>query len=177
MNSLLRELEGSSLSAMVLPQSQDEEFLISISKLATPLNMTLVQDVSNRPIEDAKHIIDMDKVEDIQLQISGCGGLLPSLRLAAHARRNRKRIHLRSITGETSLLTLAGIRFLEVCPGVVHAQGCQGKYLLRDDISNPSLSYGYGGKPPALRQYSTGLNISREKLRSLCADDPYVYNY
>jgi len=162
---------------MVLPQSRDEEILLLLSKLPTSFNMTLVQDVSNRSIEDVKHIIDMDKVEDVQLQISGCGGLLPSLRLAALARRNRKRIHLGSITGETSLLTLAGLRFLEVCPGVVHAQGCQGKYLLRDDISNPSLCYGYGGKPPALRQYGTGLNISREKLRSLCVDDPYVYNY
>lgn len=176
-NTLLHELEKDILSAIVLPQSRDEEFLLTLSKLPALLDVTLVHDVSNKSIEDVKRVIDMDEVKDIQLQISGCGGLLPSLRLAALARRKGKRIHLGFVPGETSLLTLAGLHFLEVCPGVVHAQGCQGKYLLREDLSHPSLSFRYGGKPPELRQDGTGLNISPEKLRSLCADDPYVYNY
>ena len=108
----------------------------------------VVLDESLRTLDDAQTLVEAGIGGGFNIRIAKCGGLIPSLRLAAFARREGVQIQLGCMVGETSLLSAAAIRFLEVCPGVRWAEGCFGKLLLRDEIVARPLRFGFGGRPP-----------------------------
>lgn len=110
-----------------------------------------VHDESLMTLDDARRWIELGIAGGFNIGLSKCGGMLPSLRIAALARRTGVRIQLGCMVGETSILSAAGLRFLEVCPGVEWAEGCDGSLLRGDDVVARGLRFGYGGRPPRLR--------------------------
>ena len=139
-------------------------------------DIPLILDESLITIEDGQRLIDLGVADGFNIRISKCGGLLPSLRLAALARRASVEVQLGCMTGETSILSAAGLRFLQVCPAVLRAEGCFGSLLLSDDVVAESLRFGYGGRLPRLRGAGLGVNVDPERIRRLCADEPVVIN-
>ena len=135
-----------------------------------------VHDESLITIDDAQRLIRLGVADAFNIRISKCGGLLPSLRLAALARREGVRIQLGCMVGETSILSAAGLRFLEVCPGVTWAEGCFGSFLLSDDVVKKGLRFGYAGRPPKLHDPGLGIAVDSARLGSRCAHHPFVIN-
>jgi muconate cycloisomerase len=128
-------------------------------------------------MEDARRLIELGVADVFNIRISKCGGLLPSLRLAALARRENVDIQLGCMVGETSILSAAGLRFLQVCPGVRWAEGCFGSFLLTDDVTTKGLRFGYGGRPPRLSPRSgLGIRVEPARLDRLAADPPSTFN-
>lgn len=113
---------------------------------------TWIHDESLISIEDAQRWIDLGIAGGFNIRLSKCGGMLPSLRIAGLARREGVRIQLGCMVGETSVLSAAGLRFLEACPEVAWAEGCFGSFLLSDDVVARELRIGFGGRPPRLRE-------------------------
>ena len=136
----------------------------------------LMHDESLVTTADAHRLIDLGVADAFNIRISKCGGLLPALRLAALARRSDVRILLGCMVGETSILSAAGVRFLQVCPGVEWAEGCFGSFLLQNDVVVKSLRFGYGGRPPRLRGMGLGVTVDPMRLRRLCVRAPVVIN-
>lgn len=124
-------------------------------------------------MEDARRWIELGIAGGFSIRLSKCGGMIPSLRLAALARRENVRIQLGCMVGETSLLSAAGLRFLEVCTGVAWAEGCYGSFLMGDDVMARGLRFGFGGRPPKMRQ-EPGLSpaVDPGKLKQLCSTEP-----
>ncbi|MEK6675903.1 MAG: hypothetical protein AABZ47_09650, partial [Planctomycetota bacterium] len=102
-------------------------------------------------------------------------GLLPSLRLAEIARRAGARIALGCMIAETSILSAAGLRFLQVCPKVTWAEGCFGRWLLSSDVVRKSLTSGLGGRPPKLSELGWGIEVERARLEALCDGHSRVF--
>ncbi|MGB2988295.1 MAG: enolase C-terminal domain-like protein [Phycisphaerae bacterium] len=136
----------------------------------------LMHDESLVTIEDGQRLIGLGVADGFNIRISKCGGLIPALRLAALARRADVRIQLGCMIGETSILSAAGLRFLQVCPAVVWAEGCFGSFLLESDVVAKGLRFGYGGRPPRPKDSGLGVEVDTQCLRVLCEDQPIVLN-
>jgi muconate cycloisomerase len=137
---------------------------------------TWIHDESLITIDDAQRLIELGVADAFNIRISKCGGLIPSLRIAALARRHSVRIQLGCMVGETNILSAAGLRFLEVCPGVIWAEGCFGSFLLTDDVTKKALRFGYAGRPPKLKEPGLGATVDPIRLKRLRAGEPIVTN-
>ena len=136
----------------------------------------IMHDESLVTMDDARRLIDLGIADAFNIRISKCGGLIPSLRLAALARRHDVLVQLGCMVGETSLLSAAGLRFLQVCPMVAWAEGCFGSFLLAGDTVARPLRFGYGGRPPKLRGEGLGVRVEPDRLRPWCVTEPVVLN-
>jgi len=136
----------------------------------------IIHDESLVTLDDAKRLIELGVADAFNIRISKCGGLIPSLRLAALARRHNVGIQLGCMVGETSILSTAGLRFLEVCPGVTWAEGCFGSFLLGADVVAKALRFGYAGRPPKLNEPGLGVTIDPIRLKRLCTSEPLIVN-
>ena len=170
----LSDIAGVSIAAVEQPLGKgDEDDVLILHDL---FDIPIVHDESLVTIEDGHRLIDLGVADGFNIRISKCGGLIPSLRLAALARRAGVRILLGCMAGETSILSGAGLRFLSVCPGVVWAEGCYGLSLLANDIVSKPLRFGYGGRPPRLHGPGLGIDVDPDRLRFFCEDQPIVIN-
>ena len=156
------------------------ELLISLAE-GTPRGLKpaariFVHDESLVTIDDAQRLIELGVADAFNIRISKCGGLIPSLRVAALARRHNVRIQLGCMVGETGILSAADLRFLEVCPGVTWAEGCFGSFLLKEDVVSQALRFGYAGRPPKLKGPGLGVTVDPISLKRLCAGEPIVVN-
>jgi len=166
-----------------LPRGHEEE-LGSVFAMYAPsgegcvqrTRPTWIHDESLVTLEDAKRLIKLGVADAFNIRISKCGGLIPSLRIAALARRHNVRIQLGCMVGETGILSTAGLRFLEVCPGVTWAEGCFGSFLSKEDVVKKVLRFGYGGRPPKLKEPGLGVTVDPIRLKRLRAAEPIVVN-
>ncbi|MDO8631806.1 MAG: enolase C-terminal domain-like protein [Phycisphaerales bacterium] len=149
----------------------DERKLI---KLRERFSVPFVHDQSLGTEDNARRLIGLGVADFFNIRIGKCGGFLPSLRIAALARRHNVRIQLGCMAGETSILSAAGLRFLEVCPFVSWAEGCFGRFLLRGDIATKGLRFGYGGRPPRHDGAGWGVRVVAERLEEFAAAEAYV---
>lgn len=150
-----------------------EDALDQLGRL-DPAGPAVILDESLIDMEDAQRLAALGMPKVFSIRISKCAGLLPSLRIAAFARRHGIPIQLGCMVGESSILSAAGIRFLQATPGVKWAEGCFGKLLIERDVVDKSLRFGLGGKCPRVSAEGLGANVSPEKLSALCERDPIV---
>ncbi len=151
-----------------LPRGAEEQ----LRDLRARTNCRVMHDESLVTIEDARRLIDLGVADGFNIRIAKCGGLLPSLRLAALARRERVDIQLGCMVGETSVLSAAALRFLQVCPSVKWAEGCFGSFLLGGDLVSKGLRFGYGGRPPRLTGGGLGVRVDERQLQRFAAGQP-----
>ena len=143
-----------------LPYGQEE----SLGELRGGSDALIVHDESLITEEDARRLIELGVADVFNIRICKCGGFLPSLRLAALARKNGVKVQLGCMVGETSILSAVGLRFLEVCPEVHWVEGCFGPFLLRGDVVRKPLRFGYGGRPPRLAAVGWGIEVEDSLL-------------
>jgi L-Ala-D/L-Glu epimerase len=137
----------------------------------------LMYDESLVTLEDARRLIEQKVADGFNIRVGKCGGLLPALRMAHLARRHDVAIQLGCMVGETSILSAAGRRFLELTPAVRFAEGWFGRLLLSRDVVRRSLRFGYGGRGHALGRYGLGIAVDAEALRALCPKRPVVLEF
>jgi hypothetical protein len=76
------------------------------------------------------------------------------------------------MVGETSILSAAGRRFLQIVPGVRFAEGSFGRFLLTRDVAARPVRFGYGGRFKALTGLGWGVTVRPDRLAELAADSP-----
>lgn len=151
-----------------LPRGSEDDLKL----LRAAVSLPFIHDESLVYRTDAERLIELGVADIFNIRISKSGGLIPALRLAGRARQAGVGIQLGCMVGETGLLSAAGIRFLQVCPDVRWAEGCFGRFLLKEDITKPSLHFGFGGRPPSLRAAGMGVSVLPEALARFREDDP-----
>jgi muconate cycloisomerase len=166
----LDDAARAAVSAIEQPLPKGEED--RLPELRDRIRIPIYLDESLVTIDDAQRLIALGVAGGFNIRISKCGGWMPSLNLAALARRNSVQIQLGCMVGETSILSAAGIRFLEVCPGVRWAEGCYGRHLLHADVTVRSLRFGYGGRARRLTGPGWGIDVDAAHLPSLCEEPP-----
>jgi len=134
----------------------------------------LIHDESLITLDDAQRLVELGVADGFNIRISKCGGLLPALRLAEFARKHDAVVQLGCMVGETSILSAAGRRFLEMVPAVRFAEGWFGSFLLTSDVVRRALRFGYGGRGRQLAGPGLGVEVEPERLRALLASEAIV---
>ncbi|HVP13583.1 MAG TPA: enolase C-terminal domain-like protein [Phycisphaerae bacterium] len=144
----------------------------SWAALARRTTLPLMADESLVTPQDAEDLIVDHRASWFNIRISKNGGLIPSMQLAATARRHNMQYQLGCMVGETSILSAAGRWFLQLVPNVRFAEGSFGSFLLRDDVIPKGIRFGFGGRWQPMTGPGLGLTIQPETLDRLAGQPP-----
>jgi muconate cycloisomerase len=169
-NEALAMLERCGVSAVEQPLSETHDG--DLPWLAEQTRCDLIADESLLTIEDAQRLAQGGGVKVFNVRIAKNGGLMPALRIARTALAAGIDVQLGCLVGETSILSAAGVAFLESCPRVRFVEGAFGWMLLRDDVTRGSIRFGRGGRIAARRGYGLGVNVAPHALVRRGADRP-----
>ena len=140
--------------------------------LAEQSGCDLIADESLLTTHDAERLIKAGGVRVLNVRIAKNGGLMPALRIARLALAAGLDVQLGCLVGETSILTAAGVGFLEACPKVRFAEGAFGKLLLREDVVSRPIRFGRGGRMRPRRSFGLGVDVNADKLQRLAIERP-----
>ncbi len=159
------ELEAFGVSGLEqpLPDSDDDD----LPYLAQQTKVALIADESVITLQDAERLLRGGAVRVFNLRLAKNGGLIPALRIARLALAAGVDVQLGCLVGETSILSAAGVAFLEACPRVRYAEGALGRWLLKDDVTRRSVCFRRGGRAPNLRGPGWGVNVDPTALERL----------
>ena len=125
-------------------------------------------------LEDAKRLHALGVADGFNIRISKCGGLMPALRLAGFARAHGIDVQLGCMVGETSILSAAGVRFLQNVPRVRFCEGSFGRLLMAEDVVRRSVRFRFRGRVPRISPEGLGAEVQTELLERHCLDRPIV---
>ena len=98
------------------------------------------------------------------LRLSKCGGMLSALRLAEHAVRHGLGYQLGCQVGESAILSAAGRHFASSVDGLRYVEGSFDRHLLFDSLSAEDITFGRGGKAPAIIGAGLGVTIDPTRV-------------
>jgi L-alanine-DL-glutamate epimerase-like enolase superfamily enzyme len=108
---------------------------------------------------DGKRAIEQGTCDLFNLRLSKCGGFIPSLRLAQMARRHGLSYQLGCQVGETALLSAAGRHFASSVSGLRYLEGSYDRHLVREPLATSDITFGWGGRAPALTGPGLGVTV------------------
>jgi muconate cycloisomerase len=144
----IRELEPAGLDCVEQPVAHEHvEALAAIRRqVATPVML----DESLCSQVDAERAVRGGWCDQFNLRLSKCGGYLPTLRLARYAAAHGVTCQLGCQVGESVILTAAGRHFAASVAGLTAVEGSFDRHLLRETLAFRDLTFGRGGRAPAL---------------------------
>jgi muconate cycloisomerase len=98
------------------------------------------------------------------LRLSKCGGFIATLRLAQFAARNGLGCQLGCQVGETAILSAAGRHFASSVANLRYLEGSFDRHLVYEALGTTDISFGRGGKAPALAGPGLGVTIDPAAL-------------
>jgi muconate cycloisomerase len=166
----LRQWQSLPIACVEQPLARDDQQ--SWAALAGRTTLPLMADESLVTPQDAEDLIAGHRVSWFNIRIAKNGGLIPSMQLAATARRHNIQYQLGCMVGETSILSAAARWFLQLVPNVRFAEGNFGRFLLHDDVIPKPLRFGFGGRWKPLAGPGLGVSIQPETLDRLASRPP-----
>lgn len=142
----------------------------SLAEFKERTGLAVMPDESLLTLDDGRRLIEQG-VDWFNVRIAKNGGFLPSVRLAHLAGRHGLGCQLGCMVGETSILSAIGRRFLECVPGIRFAEGSYGRFLLKGDVVERQVRFGYGGKGKPLPGFGWGVNVREDLLRQYAVID------
>lgn len=148
-----------------LPDTHDAD----LGYLAEQSSCDIIADESLLTLDDGQRLIAGGGVKIFNIRIAKNGGLMPALRLARLALTHGLDVQLGCLVGETSILTAAGLAFLEACPRVRFVEGAFGTWLLRRDVTTRTIRFGLGGRIRPRPGYGLGVTVDAAALDALAS--------
>jgi L-alanine-DL-glutamate epimerase-like enolase superfamily enzyme len=159
-----------SLGVCAIEQPMPEGNDADIAYLAEQTGCAFIADESLRSMDDLTRLLEFGGVQIFNLRLAKNGGLMPTLRMARAVLQAGREVQLGCLVGETGILTAAGHAFLRACPRVRFAEGAFGRFLLRADVTRPSLRFGWGGKLRGVGPFGLGVHVSQAALKRLATE-------
>ncbi len=158
----IRELERFGISSVEQPvRHEDVACLAEVRKqVTTPIML----DESLCGEVDAERAVRHDWCDLFNLRLSKCGGFIPSLRLAALARRHGRGYQLGCQVGETAILSAAGRHFASSVDGLRYLEGSYDRHLVYEPLSKEDITFRRDGRAPALVGSGLGITIDPAAL-------------
>ena len=132
----------------------------------------LMADESLLTVDDAEYLAENDLIDYFNIRISKNGGLIPAIKIAEIAHKYGKSTQLGAMVGEGAVLAAAGRQFLQMTPNVEFTEICYSTFLLKNDIADRNIRFGYGGKIPKIGPLGLGLEIPRKKISRFLVEPP-----
>jgi L-alanine-DL-glutamate epimerase-like enolase superfamily enzyme len=113
---------------------------------------------------DARSAIEWGSCDLFNIRLSKCGGFLASLRLAAMARGAGLGYQLGCHPGESGVLSAAGRHWASSVANTRYLEGSYDRHLFRRLVTREDITFGYGGRAPALTAPGLGVTIDTAVL-------------
>jgi muconate cycloisomerase len=133
-------------------------------QLARQCDLPLMADETLLELADARTLLAESKRIWWNIRLSKNGGLRAAIKLAKLAAESGVPFVIGAMVGETSILSAAQRRLLELVPTPRFIEGNYGRLLLSDDLCAESLRFGYGGKLKRLPGPGLGITIDPKRL-------------
>ena len=136
-----------------------------LSKLRGRIGVPLMLDESLCGLTDAHRAIESGTCDLFNIRLSKCGGLIPSLRLAAIAHQAGLGYQLGCQVGETGILSAAGRHFASSVANIRYLEGSYDRHLVRERLTVQDLTFGRRGQAPALTAPGLGVDVDEAALK------------
>jgi muconate cycloisomerase len=113
---------------------------------------------------DAERAVADRTCDLFNLRLSKCGGFIATLRLAQYARQHRIGCQLGCQVGETAILSAAGRHFASSVAELRYLEGSYDRHLVGESLGTTDLTFGRGGRAPALPGPGLGVSIDQGAL-------------
>jgi L-Ala-D/L-Glu epimerase len=138
-----------------------------LTELRPQLHIPVMLDESLCGFPDAVSAIERRTADILNVRLSKCGGLLPSLRIMALAQANGLGVQLGCHPGETSLLSAAGRHVASRVSGLRYVEGSYDGHILRSNVTTRDITFGYGGRARPLPGPGLGVIVDVPALRAI----------
>jgi L-alanine-DL-glutamate epimerase-like enolase superfamily enzyme len=133
-------------------------------ELARRCELPLMADESLLGVADAEALLAEPERIWWNIRLSKNGGLRAAIELAELAAASGVQFVIGAMVGETSILSAAQRRLLQLVPPPRFVEGNYGRLLLNDDLCAKPLVFGYGGKLKRLPGPGLGITIDPKRL-------------
>jgi muconate cycloisomerase len=158
----IRALEPFGLSSVEQPVPHAE--VAGLRKVRQQIHVPLMLDESLCSLVDAERALADQSCDLFNLRLSKCGGFIPSLRLAQFAALHGLGCQLGCQVGETAILSAAGRHFACSVAGLRYLEGSYDRHLVRETLATQDLTFGWGGRAPALAGPGLGISLHPQAL-------------
>jgi muconate cycloisomerase len=158
----IQALEPFGISSVEQPSPHEE--LTALAEVRRQIRTPLMLDESLCGMVDAKRAVAIGACDLFNLRLSKCGGFIPTLRLAQFAKANGLACQLGCQVGETAVLSAAGRHFAASVGGLRFLEGSYDRHLVRESLGTRDITFGWGGRAPALPGSGLGVTIDPRAL-------------
>ncbi len=160
-------LERFGISSVEQPSPHAE--LAALAEVRRRVRTPLMLDESLCGMADAERAVSLGACDLFNLRLSKCGGFIRSLRLAQFSRRHGLACQLGCQVGETAVLSAAGRHFAASVGGLRFLEGSYDRHLVREALGTRDITFGRGGRAPALTGPGVSVMIDPRALERITA--------
>ncbi len=150
-----------------LEQPSPHEELESIPLFKAHWGVPIMLDESLTSLEDAQLAVGLHACDLFNIRLSKCGGFLNSIRIAEYAQQNNIGIQLGCHPGETGILSAAGRHWATHIKNIHFLEGSYDRHLLQELPTKEDITFGYGGRAPAMHGPGLGVTIKTQVLNRI----------
>lgn len=145
-------------------QPVPKEDLKGMSQVTSHTDADVIADESFSSMQDARILSESNGCDILNIRISKCGGLFKAHEIAQFALENNLKIQLGCQVGESAILSGAGRIFAQYHPQCRYYEGSYERHLLRRDISENRIRFGFRGKGAMITGPGLGVKVDTKKL-------------
>ena len=145
----------------------EQPFLGSAQELvevSRQCELPLIADESFLTMADAETLLAEPHRVWWNIRLAKNGGLVSALRLARLAAKEGVTFIAGCMVGESGILSAAQRRFLQLGPGPRFVEGSYGRFLMKGDLTDRTLTFGYGGRLKILGGKGLGVDVSARRM-------------
>lgn len=150
-----------------LEQPVRHEEVEALAELRPRLGLPVMLDESLCGYPDAQRAVDLKTADLLNVRLSKCGGILPSLKIMALAFRSGLGVQLGCHPGETGILSAAGRHVASVVEGLRYVEGSYDRHILAQNLITGDITFRYGGWAPPLGGPGLGVEIDAQALEAM----------
>ena len=158
----------------LLEQPVAHEEVEALADLRPRLGIPVMLDESLCGWPDGVDAIARRTTDFFNVRLSKCGGIFPSLRLIALARRHGMGVQLGCHPGESAILSAAGRHVASRVGGIRYLEGSYDRHILKANLTSDDLTFGYGGRAAPISGPGLGIRVDPELLAAMTTDTKEV---
>jgi L-alanine-DL-glutamate epimerase-like enolase superfamily enzyme len=147
----------------------------ALSELRPRLGVPVMLDESLCGWPDAVAAVEQGTADILNVRLSKCGGILPSLRIIALAQRSGLGVQLGCHPGETSLLSAAGRQVASRVSGLRYLEGSYDRHILAANVTRHDVTFGFGGRARPLHGPGLGVEVDPASLDAITRSTREVF--
>ena len=156
------ELEPFGITSVEQPVAHEK--VACLAEVRQRIRTPIMLDESLCGRVDAERAIAERTCDLFNIRLSKCGGLIPSIELAALARRHGLGYQLGCQVGETGILSAAGRAFACMVKDIRYVEGSYDHWLVRERLTRENLTFEWRGIAPRLTGPGLGITVEPHRL-------------